>query len=67
METSFVFVVPGIPSRAHPLGEPGALVGTAMRPRHSRAGQAMAQFLAGLRPDRWVLSGLCLYFKAVSF
>lgn len=51
METSFVFVVPGIPSCAHWLGEPGALVGIVMLPRHSGAGQASAQFLAGLRPD----------------
>lgn len=68
MEASFVFVVSGIPSRARWLGEPGALVGTAMLLRHSRAGQGWAGNCTV--PDwgeaRWVLSGLCLYFKAVS-
>lgn len=50
MEVSFVFVVSGIPSRARWLDELGALVGTVMLPRHSRAGQAIA-LLTGLRPD----------------
>lgn len=51
VEMSFVFVVPGIPSCAHWLDEPGALVGFVRLPRHSRTGQAIAQFLAGLGPD----------------
>jgi hypothetical protein len=56
-------------SCAHWLGEPGALVGLVMLPRHSRAGQGRAGNcpLPGWAEARWVLSGLSLYFKAVSF